>query len=221
MKKLYTFLFSILFAGAALFVSCTDFFSNSLAPWAARDPDGLVPSVNTGNLDELMSLTENNPDMSLALLKRLEQAAGGASPASKQLFQSAALEVAVNAAGLGQAILGAASDLGSIDRDNVEDLVIDAINSMKNLDDAASILLDILAGGFDMDDADPNNLALAAVVLMAGEAKNAPDIEVYIKSFSPSTSGPTAQLAVTMANRAVTNGISGPFADILDGLGLI
>ena len=220
MKTFRFFVFPAFFAILLMFTSCTDFFSNSMAPWAARDPDRLVPAVTTGNLDELMALTENSPDMSLALLKRLEKAASGASGESRQQFQEAALEVSVNAAGLGQAILGAASDLSAIDSANAQDLFIDAIDSMKNLDASAELLFDIIDDDFEMDAADPDNLAMAAVILLAGEAKKSPDTSDYITFFPPSPSTPEVNRALQMADVA-KDGVSETFKEILTALNLI
>ena len=220
MKKRRFFLVLVILGVAVFFASCTDFFSTSWASWAARDPDSLVPTVTPGNVDELIALAENNPDLSLAVLKKIRDASKKASGTDKQKLQNAALEAAVNAAGLGQAVLGVAKDLGSLE-DDAKDIVIDAINGMDNLDAAASILAEILAGGFDASTADPNDLALAAVVILAAEAKKAPGgIDDYIDHFQDTPLTPVEQLAVDLALAAKDN-VSGPLKDLLDNLNLI
>ena len=221
MRKHYFFFVPVILAVMAVLVSCTDFFSTSLAPWAARDPDKLIPAVTAGNVNELIAMAENNPDLSLAVLKKIRDAANKATGEDKHKLQSAALEAAVNAAGLGQAALGAASDLGSLE-DDPKAVVIDAINGMDNLDAAASILTEILAGGFDATTADPNDLAMAAVVLLAAEAKKAPGgIDGYIDHFdSQAPQSPAEQLAVDLALAAIDN-VSGTMKDLLESLNLV
>ena len=220
MKKSYFCFVSMLLAVVVVSVSCTDFFSTSWASWAARDPDNLIPAVTPENVDELIAKAENNPDLSLALLKKIQSAANSASGTDKQKLQNSALEAAVNAAGLGQAVLGVATDLGSLEDDS-KSIVIDAINGMDNLDDAASILADILAGGFDDSTADPNDMAMAAVVLLAAEAKKSPGgIDDYIDHFQDTPLNPVEQLAVDLALAAKDN-VSGPLKDLLDSLNLI
>ena len=228
---------------ALIFVSCRDFFSNSWAPWAARDPDKLVPSVTTGNVDELIEMAENNPDLSLAVLKKIKDAAEGASGESKQKLQSAALDAAVNSVGLGQAILGAAGDLSSVKtQEDAEKLVISALDSMANLQAAGSLLFDILppAPGVHDDPNDPqwdefnafteyasaDSLALAAAMILAGEMKNAPDgdYEKYIDEFADDPNK-NEELAMAMAFAAALEGredeLTGPLKNVLEGLNLI
>ena len=219
MRKLFIFLLPVF-----VLFSCTDFFSTSLASWAARDKDKLVPAVTTDNVDDLIALAENDPDLSLALLKKIKEAAEGASGEEKQKLQNAALEAAVNAAGLGQAVIGAMGDLSNVDNEEeVKQLVLDALNSMANLDSAEDILFDILDGDFDPNEADPNNMVMAAVILMAGEAKKAASgIDEYLEYFDPQDPqlSPEAQLAVDLA-LAAKDRVTGPIADILNGLNLI
>ena len=206
---------------AALFESCTDFFSTSLAaPWAVRDQDKLVPSVTAGNVDELIDLTDNDPDLSLAVLKKIQAAVKGAFGNDKQKLQEAALQAAVHSVGLAQSVLGVMSELNSLEG-SVTDIFIDAIKEMQNLADASSVLFAILDKNFDMDEADPTDLALAAMVLLAGEAKKAPGgVDNYVNSFPTSNPSNEAQLAMVMA-AAAAGGVSGSLKDALAELGLI
>ena len=220
MKKLFLPFAPLFFVVIVVFVSCTDFFSTSWASWAARDPDNIVPAVTPDNLDELLAIAENNPDLSLALLKNIRDAAKKASGGDKQKLQNGALEAAVNAAGLGQAVLGVVKDLDSIG-DDARKVVIDAINGMENLDAAASILAEILAGGFDASTADPNDLAMAAVLILAAEAKKSPGgIDNYIDHFQNTPLSSAEKLALALAAAAKDN-VSGPIKDLLDSINLI
>jgi hypothetical protein len=216
-----------------LFCSCTGFFSTSLAPWAARDPDKLIPNVTPGNVKELLDAAENNPDMSLALLKKIKEAADTASGGEKAALQSSALEAAVNAAGLGSAVLNKAGAVASVkDPDDAKKLLTDAINDMKNLESAGSTLTSALPDPTDAaaftaftDAASPDDLAMAAALLLAGEAKTHPDIDDYIETgFNKGTPNTDAErLAVKMAEAAMdkyTTGTS-PLKDLLNGLNLI
>jgi hypothetical protein len=174
---------------------------------------------------ELLELAENDPDLSLALLRRIGTAVSRAEAAGDDaaliIFQNAALEAAVNAVGLGSAILRVTSDLGSIEADAM-DIVVDAINRMKNLNAVADILGNIFEG-FDpdpgeFDNFDPNNLALAAVVLLAAEAKASGDPEGFIVGFTPGD----AELAEKMAAVAIANSdASKRLTDVLGNLNLV
>jgi hypothetical protein len=231
----------------ALFLcfSCTDFFSTSLAPWAARDPSKLVPAVTTGNVDELIALAENNPDLSLEVLKKIKAAAENASPEDKAKLQAAALEAAVNASGLAQSVLNNAGEISSIaNADDAKKLVLDAVNSMSNLEEAGSLLNQIIPAPADplhpeddpaftsfTDNASVDELAMAAVVLMAGEAKQTVNsggtasLEDYIDSVDPANPTGSQELAVAMALAATVatraDELSGPMRDALKGLNLI
>ena len=233
MKKRCFFLIVMVTAVMMMFVSCTDFFSTSWASWAARDPDKLVPAVTAGNVDELIAMAENNPDLSLAILKKIQAAAANAPDGDKQKLQGAALEAAINAGGLGQAILGAADKLTNIDTDiDGRKLVLDALNSMKNLDDSCLILSSILPDPSDTEafdafaaSANTNDLVLAAALLMAGEAKQYTDPEDYVENVFDNKS-PQSQneiLAVKMIEAVVArpDELSGSLENVLKGLNLI
>jgi len=206
-------------------LSCSDFFTNSLASWARRDPASLIPAVTTGNVGELIELTESNPDQSLALLRGI--AAANPSPE----LQTAAITAATNASGIGAAILQHAGDISSIDSTNAEGIAVDAINSLNNAVEAGAVLESILPTpdtipGSDWDifvtTASAEDLAWAAVVIMAGKAKDSGDPASYISGFpaSPAPGTPEA-LAKALADEALAKpDHSGLLGDILDGLNL-
>ena len=199
--------FFVMMAGL-LFFSCTNFFSNSWASWAARDYNSLIPNVTAGNVSNLASLFEDDPDGSLALLKKIQSAVNGnPSAADLLILQSAALEVAVNSVGLVNGMLAAAGNMS--DFDNVDDArsILDAaLNAMSNLEEAGSLLAAILpnppainSGSGTLDENDPeygafmnfaksasaDDLAMAAVVLLLGEAsKFAGDLDEFLEDLS-------------------------------------
>ena len=253
----------MIFAVLAIFMSCTDFFSSSLARWAARDPDKLIPPVTAGNVDDLIAKTENNPDLSLAVLKKINDAAKGASPGDKAKLQNAALEAAVNAAGLGQAVLGTASSLTNIDLSNLDQaatdakgIVLQAVGALSNLDATSQALIATLPdpGVYDSatrsysDDfnnwaqnASADNLAMAAVVLIAGGISKIPDssdpsqdpIGDYLTGLVNLTTNPddnensksaenfalALAIGTTLADRV--DDLSGPLQSVLQGLKLL
>jgi hypothetical protein len=235
MKGKYFVRFVIVFILWPLFFSCTDFFSTSLASWAARDPASLIPAVTTGNVDELIDDSENNPDMSLAVLKKIGDALERASPDDASTLQAAALEAAANASGFGPTLLNKASDISSLmeDKNNAKGLIIDTINDMPNLQETGEILTAVIpepdTPEFDafIEKADADDLATAAAVLLAAEAKSSSDSGDYINNFDSSASGlsPSANLAVKLAGEASkkyeeTNSTS-RLKDILEGLNLV
>jgi hypothetical protein len=233
MRKHYFYLFPLFFAAAAMLVSCTDFFSTSLATWASRDPDKIVPGVNAGNVDELIAMAKNDTDLSLAVLKKIRNAVDSdASEGDKAKLQCAAVTAAVNAVGLGQAVLGVLDDLGAIEGDdNIRELVMDSLDGMKNLEEAASVLYTILpspdspAFNSYVSEASAIDLAMAAVILLAGEVKqkSVNERDAYIMGFDPDqTNTDIEQLAVKLAQEAFArqDELSGPIGDALAGLNL-
>jgi hypothetical protein len=221
----------IFFIVLPLFFSCTDFFSTSLASWAARNPESLIPKVTTDNVDELIASSENNPDMSLAVLKKIQDALKGAGSGATSDLQAAALGAAANASGFGSTILNKAGDISKVmeDKDNAKGLVVDAISDMPNLVETSETLTAILpkpgTGEFDafVEKADADDLATAAAVLLAAEAKGKDD---YIDSFDPNTADTeSARLAVELARAASQkyeeDNSAGRLKDILEGLNLV
>jgi hypothetical protein len=206
-----------------IFFSCSDVFTTSLASWAQRDPSSLIPPVTTGNVDELILMTENSPDQSLALLKSI--ASTGADPK----LQSAALKAAANASGLGAAILQHADDISTIDDSNAKELVIDSLNSLGNVVETGNVLASLLPDPADtanwnnfIDTSSAEDLAMAAAVLLAGKARESGDPENYIDSFpsSPQPGSPEA-LARDLADAARSKNSGGGFLeDMLNGLNL-
>ena len=242
-RKLRFFLLVLMIA--VLLLSCTDFFSNSWASWAARDPDKLVPTVTAGNVDELIAISENNTDLSLAVLKKIGNATKGASGDDLLKLQKAALGAATNAVGLTQAVLSTVKDLGNIDltdpneTDQVKQIVLDAIGSMKNLDSTSTVLLAILPVPDDLNNPDSafnewargakaDDLAMAAVVLIAGDVKDKnietiEDIGDYIDGLNSGTSD-NAEMALALALATTLNNrvdeLSDSLKNVLNGLNL-
>jgi len=221
---------------SVIFISCTDIFTNSLGKWAARDKSKLIPKVTVDNVDELIALAENDPDLSLEVLRKIRDAANGMSDEDRAKLQAAALEAAANASGGANAILEGLGSLTSIDEDtDVEKIVMDALNAMKNLDETTRLLSDILPVPADpkhpendeafmafANNASASDLALAAVLLLAGEVQRteADTFEEILDNMGDSVSVQQAQamaLVAVLADRE--DAISGPLKDALDGLG--
>lgn len=213
--------------------SCTEFFSTSWAPWAARGSSGLIPNVTSGNVEELIEMTADDPDLSMDLLRKIKEAAEGASGQEKADLQAAAVEAAVNAIGLGQTILNAVTDLGDIinDPDKAIDAAKKAIDNMPNLDEASTALLDTLppVGSTEFDDfvntASAEELAMAAIILFAEDAKSSgKDIDDYITDFGIAPPGtPEVGLAlalVTAIGTKPTEDLPDSLKSILEGLNL-
>jgi hypothetical protein len=229
---------SLLFAGllAALFLlgSCTQFFSASLAPWAARDQSKILPPLSAENVDELVMLAENNPDLSLELLKSIKNAVSKASPDDASSMQEAALRAAANATGLGHAVLNQIGNSADAlhESNNAISLVVGSIDYLKNLQDVSSALESILpepgTPAFDafVEKASPEDLAVAAaLVLLAAEAQTHNDGTEYLKNFKPNdpsaTLTPQEKYAVALAEAAVGKGMDdGPLKSLLSGLNL-
>jgi hypothetical protein len=236
MKK-YTPVLALALGGIFLLGSCTDFFSSSLGTWAVRDRSKTIP-VNPGDVNELVTKVENDPDMSLGVLKGINDAVKNASGADKITLQRAALEAAANAAGLSNSILNRAGELTSADNpEKAKDMMVDAINDMQNLSETSTLLGSVLPdpdadpAGFQafVDAADPNDLAVAAAVLLAAEGKkhlneSGEAMSDYVDNFDPSGAGlsPSEKLAVTLAEEAAKKpgDLNDSMKNLLDGMNL-
>jgi hypothetical protein len=228
---------ALLCAGlVALFSSCTDFFASSLAPWAARDPASLIPPVTSGNVDELVKSAENNPDLSLELLKGIEKAARDAKGGEKSDLQAAALKAASNASGLGSALMHEAGNIAEImeNKDNAPHLVAGILENMGNLTETGAVLSAVLPepGTAEYDafvkKSSADDLAVAAAILLASEAKSQDSSEDYLSSFDSSDPGALSEselLAVELAKSALAkegdSGLSGRLKEILEGIHLL
>ena len=215
-------------------ISCRQFFTTSLAPWAARDPASLIPPVTTGNIDDLLEQSANNPDQSLALLDKIANVITTASAADAAVLQAASLTAASNASGVATAVLQNTGTLLDTMQNNgdIIPVISDAISGLSNLESTADLLATVLpdpsdTAAFDafVAQASPEDLAMAAIVLLASEAQAAGGVDTYITSFDPNTPSPGAEtLAVALASAAAASyaasGGTGPLADILAGLNL-
>lgn len=232
---------------AILFLfSCTNFFSTSWGAWATRDSASLIPKVTVDNVSELTQAFEDDPDASLELLRKIKDEAANLTGDELSQMQSAALEVAVNSAGLGQAIINAAGNLDTFDDPgSARDILLNAINGMSNLEETGDLLSTLLPSPpSDPRSPDPaadaewiaftesataNDLAMAAVVLLLGEAsKNSGgNFDDYLDNKIPSPSDPntTREQAQAMAIVATlgtrVDQVTGPLRNILDHLNLL
>ncbi len=217
---------------ALLPLSCRQFFSTSLASWAARDSSALVPDITTDNIDELLALSASDPEMALAVLEGIEDALVGASAAVQAELQAAALVAASSASGVGPAILeNAGSVLDTLsggDDAVIINTVSDAIGGLDQLADTSAALLAILpdpttepaAFAAFVAEASAEDLAMAAVVLLAAEAQAAADVGTYIDSYTPVPGTLAVELAEAAAAAYAAEGGTGPLADILASLNL-
>jgi hypothetical protein len=164
------------------FVSCTDFFTNSWGKWAARDPANLIRNVTADNVDEYISMAGNNPDLSLEVLRGIANAMGGASEMDKIRLQNAAVTAAINASDLTNALMNNVSNISDLENsDDVKDLVRNTLNGLGNLVAASDTLTTILVQdpALFKASASADDLALAAVLILAGEAKKADDLDIF------------------------------------------
>ena len=217
-------------------LSCKQFFSTSLAPWAARDPASLIPSVSASNVNELIAQSANDPDLALEVLKGIQSAASAASGQDLITLQVASVSAASNASGLGTAILQNAGNIvDSLSGSNstaVIDLVSNAVSGLTQLTPSGTALTAILPSPSDataynafVSQAAPEDLAMAAVTILAAQAQTSGNVTTYINSFpaSPTVGTPeylAAQLAGSAKTKYAAEGGTGPLADILVALNL-
>jgi hypothetical protein len=220
--------------------SCTQFFTTSLATWAQRDPADLVPEVTASNVDTIVEQADKSPDLSKSVLKKIEETLKDNPPKStedKVKLQTAALDAAANASGLVPALLDNSEDIvNAIDSENPEDTVIplvsEIIAGLDNLSDVSTSLIAIIpdpdtdAFNAFVAEASPEDLAMAAIILLTAEAQTAGGVQEYIENFDPESSSLSGDeaLAVALATQAVdlyaTEGGTGHLSDILGSLNL-
>jgi hypothetical protein len=224
----------IICAAAGVAFSCTNFFSTSLASWAARDPSSLIPPVSANNVNDLIAESENNPDMSLAVLEKIRDTIDGAGEDEASSLRAAALKAAANASGLGPALMSQMDQISAVveNTEKAQELVMNTLNDMTNIEAAGAALAGALpppgTAAFDafVEKSNSSDLATAAAVLLASEAKGKVDDENYIKNFDPSSPdvSDSALLAVELAKAASQKideeGSNSRFKDILEGLNL-
>ncbi|MDR1863143.1 MAG: hypothetical protein LBQ67_04390 [Treponema sp.] len=212
-----------------VFVSCTDFFTTSWGRWAARDPANLIPKVTAGNVQELIEMAENNPDLSLEVLKGIGKSVGGASGKDKTDLQNAAITAALNASDLTNALMNSGSNMSSMeDPAKVKDSMLNTLNGLGNLTPAADNLAAILPGPADgaafdafAATASADDLAMAAALIMAGEAKKSGDPNGYVSGYIRGSSPLAEALAAKAAEKyADGSGDNSVLKDLLDELGL-
>ena len=216
------------------FGSCTQFFSTSLAKWSARDHSKDVPIITVGNVEDAIQKAENDPNLSLTILKGIDEALKTANEDEASALRAAALGAAANAAGLGHVVLNQLMNIpGALqDPENAIDLVVTIIGELKNLKEAGDALVAILpepgTPAFDafVEKASAEDLAVAAaLILLASEAQNHDDAEDYLNNFDPND--PLAELteaetfAVKLAEAAIAKGMDDKFKDLLSGLNLV
>jgi hypothetical protein len=170
-------------------------------------------------VDQLLADYGNDSDVSLAILNGIEDAVKGASGQDKLDLQSAALEAAVNAVGLGNTVLNKFDDiLDTVDSGgDVLGLVENVIDSLDNLNVASSALLGTLpdpdsdptAFSDFVSNSKPDKLALAAAVLLASEAEKKGGAEGYINAFDPvAPATPNEAMAVAIAGQIASSYVS-------------
>jgi hypothetical protein len=187
-------------------------------------------------VDDLIEAAENDPDLSLEVLKGIDKALEDAGDDEKSTLQAAALEAASNASGMGTALLHQAGNIAEVleNTDNAGKLVADTLEDMDNLTETSEVLMNILPepgtpeyAAF-AEKASADDLAMAAALMLAAEAKEKQDSEDYFNSFDPGASAsPRESMAVELAKTALEkgdepgSGLSDRLKQILEGLNLL
>ena len=174
-------------AACLALASCQQFFTTSLAKPLARDPASLIPAVTASNAKALADTVADDPAGSLVVLKGLADVVASAPPAEQPALAALALDVAANASGVGSALLESTGEIADLvtggnlsdpaTQDKLFDAIDNAIGGLANLGDSAETLTTILTGtsatiGQIAENATADELAMAAIVLLAANAKD-------------------------------------------------
>ncbi|MDR1617506.1 MAG: hypothetical protein LBS06_00480 [Treponema sp.] len=215
-----------------MLTSCTDFFSTSLASWAQRSPSSLIPGVTTGNVQDLIRTAENDPELSLEVLKKIRDAANRAGPEAAARLQAAGLKAGVNAVDMGSSLVNSIGNMTDVgDPDEAKGMLVNTINAMPNLAETGAVLSDLIpdpsnTAAFEAFTAaaDLNDLAMAATVLLAADAKASGNSAAYINAVD-GTSSTVSGKVLALANAAKVKYDAGDggglVGDLLEGLGLV
>ncbi|MDR2553663.1 MAG: hypothetical protein LBD31_10945 [Treponema sp.] len=148
-RKLYIPVLFVLLAALVL-GSCDNFFSTS---WGnEREYDYSNVSLSVNNLSDWLAAARGNPKLATALLKKIlaDLDGGKLSGLEKAQFQAAGVKIAIEAAGLGEAIISTASNiLDKIEAEDEEAIkdVLDKIEAeLKKNTQAAHDLAGIVQG---------------------------------------------------------------------------
>lgn len=199
--------------------SCQQFFTTSWGTPLARDPKDLIAPVTAENVEDQLEAAKNDPAVAAALLDKIADAVKDASAADKPVLQAAAVDAASSASGIGAAVLENSDAL--IDALNnsgdVLAVVDSALAGLSGAADAGATLLDVIPDpvadkdAFDafVAAATPDQLAMAAVTLVVGEAVAASAASGgtpmdYLQAIDPAAPDAGAQaVAVALAQAAV------------------
>ncbi|MDR2783493.1 MAG: hypothetical protein LBB48_06585 [Treponema sp.] len=140
-------LFALLFVVAFAFVSCDGFFSTT---WGSpRDYDPSKIDVNAGNVDQWIAEAAGNPKLAKAIADKIKaelaNATHGTLTPDQLNLQNAGVKLAIEASGLGTALINSASsvisELSSGDGPNgetIRDLLEDIQSDFKATGPAAA-----------------------------------------------------------------------------------
>jgi hypothetical protein len=177
---------------ALVLSSCMDVFATSWGSALKRDPNKLIPTVTASNVGDLLDASLGDTDFASTLLGKIDEAAKTAQGSDKTALQDAALKAAANASGLTTAILenaGTLLETGESDADITK--TIDGIlkdidgESLRQIADNLRSVLDTSQGAYRQGTKASNeDLAVAAVILLLADAKEAGDLEDYLDSFA-------------------------------------
>ncbi len=235
---------SLLMLGfAASLVSCQNFFTTSLGTPFVRDSSTLVANLTVDNVADCVESAKNDQSLSLAILDSLSSLIDTASAEEVPALQSAALDAAVNASGVGTAIGEIISDSTVLDivlsgdlsdqttQDELIGYVDDVLTGLDNLSEASSLLVDVLPDPTDttayaafVDSSTPEQLAMAAVTLLADAATSSgDDLVTFVSTLDTSDSeiALAMDLATSAADKYAVEGGTGAFSSILSAFGLI
>ncbi|GMO51677.1 MAG: hypothetical protein Pg6C_16550 [Treponemataceae bacterium] len=191
-KVLKRIVVTALFAclSAAVFVSCTDFFTNSWAENAKRDYSQI--KVDASNVDSLLKAARGDPEMALVILDKIKGAMNGASAADKAKLREAALKAAAQGTNVSGLIVENISELtktlsGGTDEDKVKELlekISDSASGMARASGDLAAILPAVGGDGKFTEgftASEDELMQTAVIIILGKAGSAPD--EYLNSF--------------------------------------
>ena len=106
---------TLLLCGALIFTSCDNFFSTSWGTQREYDSSRIV--INAGNIDEWIDAADGNPALAAAITDKikgeLSGVSGGNLTPDQQKLQQAGIELAIEASGIGTAIVSSAADVVS------------------------------------------------------------------------------------------------------------
>jgi hypothetical protein len=199
----------------SIFVSCTNFFTNSWATGAKRDPSNM--KLDASNVDDLLKAARGDTDMSMTILDKIAGQIDGASEEDKAKLREAALQAASQATNVAGLVVSNVDKLTQ-DTTDVQSLLDQIVGSAdmdkmnRASEDLTKILPDVRPDGTFTEDFEATDAELTQAALIIILGKSGGDVEGYlngwggVKTLNSPGNDREEQVLAAIVNKLASNG---------------